>query len=212
MKLNSLVRVILSGTVGDDITRFQHTKERDQLFKPRLNDLVRLPFSPSDTSWTCLHAAASSRSKVGVKPEHGTLLHLWSIAETLQFCTRLTTMVKVTSFADKKFQKTEKTSLKKSKASSFAKKEQEHKKVARSENPFDKFANSRKKHEVLNRRVKGEDRDVGRAKNKVSLRHAYPGLSISLVLLHSSQAVRDREQRLIDQFKKVKKSNLFIDK
>jgi hypothetical protein len=35
------------------------------------------------------------------------------------------------------------------------------------ENPFDKFANSRKKHEVLNRRVKGEDRNVGRAREKV---------------------------------------------
>ena len=35
------------------------------------------------------------------------------------------------------------------------------------ENPFEKFANSRKKHEVLNRRVKGEDRNVGRARLKV---------------------------------------------
>lgn len=37
----------------------------------------------------------------------------------------------------------------------------------KAENPFDKFANARKKHEVLNRRVKGEDRDVGRARAKV---------------------------------------------
>ena len=36
------------------------------------------------------------------------------------------------------------------------------------ENPFDKFANARKKHEVINRRVKGEDRNVGRARSKVS--------------------------------------------
>ena len=35
------------------------------------------------------------------------------------------------------------------------------------ENPFDKFANARKKHEVINRRVKGEDRNVGRARDKV---------------------------------------------
>lgn len=35
------------------------------------------------------------------------------------------------------------------------------------ENPFDKFANSRKKHEVINRKVKGEDRNVGRAREKV---------------------------------------------
>lgn len=35
------------------------------------------------------------------------------------------------------------------------------------ENPFDKFANPRKKHDVLNRRVKGEDRNVGRARGKV---------------------------------------------
>ena len=37
----------------------------------------------------------------------------------------------------------------------------------KAENPFDKFANSRKKHEVLNRKVKGEDRNVGRAREKV---------------------------------------------
>lgn len=37
------------------------------------------------------------------------------------------------------------------------------------ENPFDKFANSKKKHEVVNRRVKGEDRNVGRARGKVNL-------------------------------------------
>ena len=35
------------------------------------------------------------------------------------------------------------------------------------ENPFDKFSNSRKKFEVVNRRVKGEDRNVGRARAKV---------------------------------------------
>ena len=40
------------------------------------------------------------------------------------------------------------------------------KKVA--ENPFDKFANPRKKHEVINRKVKGEDRNVGRARGKVT--------------------------------------------
>lgn len=38
---------------------------------------------------------------------------------------------------------------------------------AKPENPFDKFANARKKHEVLNRRVKGEDRNMGRAREKV---------------------------------------------
>lgn len=37
------------------------------------------------------------------------------------------------------------------------------------DNPFDKFANPRKKHDVVNRRVKGEDRNVGRARGKVSL-------------------------------------------
>ena len=36
------------------------------------------------------------------------------------------------------------------------------------ENPFDRFANPRKKHDVVNRRVKGEDRNVGRARGKVS--------------------------------------------
>lgn len=58
-------------------------------------------------------------------------------------------------------------------------------------NPFDKFANSKKKHEVLNRRVKGEDRDVGRAKRK---------------------AVEDRKERLLNQFKRANKSNSFTDK
>ena len=36
-----------------------------------------------------------------------------------------------------------------------------------SENPFDRFANAKKKHEVINRKVKGEDRNVGRARAKV---------------------------------------------
>jgi hypothetical protein len=40
-------------------------------------------------------------------------------------------------------------------------------KKSATENPFDKFANARKKHEVINRRVKGEDRNVGRARSKV---------------------------------------------
>jgi len=40
---------------------------------------------------------------------------------------------------------------------------------AKAENPFDKFSNPRKKHDVLNRKVKGEDRNVGRARAKVTL-------------------------------------------
>jgi hypothetical protein len=47
---------------------------------------------------------------------------------------------------------------------------------APAENPFDKFANSRKKHEVINRRVKGEDRNVGRARAKVVF-HYYLNLN-----------------------------------
>lgn len=47
------------------------------------------------------------------------------------------------------------------------------------DNPFDKFANNRKKHEVLNRKVKGEDRNVGRARSKVNL------LRIIWFLLHN---------------------------
>ena len=39
--------------------------------------------------------------------------------------------------------------------------------IKSSENPFDKFSNNRKKFEVVNRRVKGEDRNVGRARAKV---------------------------------------------
>lgn len=41
------------------------------------------------------------------------------------------------------------------------------------ENPFEKFANSKKKHEVVNRRVKGEDRNVGRARGKVKYFEEY---------------------------------------
>jgi hypothetical protein len=43
-----------------------------------------------------------------------------------------------------------------------------HFRAKKTENPFEKFANSKKKHEVVNRRVKGEDRNVGRARGKVS--------------------------------------------
>ena len=35
------------------------------------------------------------------------------------------------------------------------------------ENPFDRFANARKKHDVVNRKVKGEDRNVGKSREKV---------------------------------------------
>lgn len=38
------------------------------------------------------------------------------------------------------------------------------------ENPFDRFSNSKKKHDVINRKVKGEDRNVGRARAKVYTR------------------------------------------
>lgn len=79
-------------------------------------------------------------------------------------------MVKVTSFTNKKIQKSHKSTPKRSKSSFLQKDQTNHKFPLRSDNPFDKFANSRKKHDILNRRVKGEDRDVGRAKNKVSIR------------------------------------------
>lgn len=58
-------------------------------------------------------------------------------------------------------------------------------------NPFDKFANSKKKHEVLNRRVKGEDRNVGRALAK---------------------SIEIRKNRLLHDYQSSKKSNSFIDK
>lgn len=51
----------------------------------------------------------------------------------------------------------------------------------KADNPFDKFANARKKHDVLNRKVKGEDRNVGRARAKVSLSWS-PLLSFSSLL------------------------------
>jgi nucleolar protein 14 len=59
------------------------------------------------------------------------------------------------------------------------------------ENPFDKFANSRKKHEILNRKVKGEDRNVGRARAK---------------------AIDERKKKLLSDYKSNKKSNKIIDK
>ena len=59
------------------------------------------------------------------------------------------------------------------------------------ENPFDTFANARKKHEVVNRRVKGEDRNVGRALAK---------------------SLEDRKTRLLADYKSSKKSNSFADR
>jgi hypothetical protein len=71
------------------------------------------------------------------------------------------------------------------KSNAFAAKKKEF------ENPFDKFANARKKHEVLNRRVKGEDRNVGRARK---------------------QAVEVRKSRLLQDYQTSKKSNTFADR
>ena len=65
------------------------------------------------------------------------------------------------------------------------------KKAETTTNPFDKFANSKKKHEVLNRRVKGEDRNVGRTLAK---------------------SIEIRKKRLLQDYKSSKKSNSFVDK
>jgi hypothetical protein len=59
------------------------------------------------------------------------------------------------------------------------------------DNPFDKFANAKKKHEVVNRRVKGEDRNVGRALSK---------------------STEERKKRLLAEISASKKSNTFADK
>lgn len=59
------------------------------------------------------------------------------------------------------------------------------------ENPFDKFANARKKHDILNRKVKGEDRNVGRARAK---------------------AIDERKKKLLLDFKQSKRSNQIVDK
>ena len=59
------------------------------------------------------------------------------------------------------------------------------------ENPFDKFANSKKKHEVINRRVKGEDRNVGKARKN---------------------AIESRKNRLQQDYQSTKKTNSFADK
>jgi len=58
-------------------------------------------------------------------------------------------------------------------------------------NPFDKFSNAKKKHEVVNRRVKGEDRNVGRARAK---------------------AVEERRKRLLGDYQRSKKTNVFNDR
>ena len=61
----------------------------------------------------------------------------------------------------------------------------------RAENPFDKFANNRTKHEVVNRRVKGGERDQAKA-------------------LEKSIAVR--KSRLLLDYQSNKRSNLFKDR
>jgi hypothetical protein len=63
--------------------------------------------------------------------------------------------------------------------------------LTKPENPFDKFANARKKHDVINRKVKGEDRNVGRALAK---------------------SVEDRKKRLIEDYNRSKKNNSFSDR
>lgn len=63
------------------------------------------------------------------------------------------------------------------------------KKVA--DNPFEKFANSKKKHEVINRRVKGEDRNVGKARKN---------------------AIESRKNRLQQDYNSTKKTNSFADR
>eukprot|EP01041_Mallomonas_annulata_P001762 gene1762-3409_t len=61
----------------------------------------------------------------------------------------------------------------------------------KAENPFDKFANPKKKHEILNRKVKGENRNVGRARAK---------------------AIDDRKNKLLRDYKSSKKNNSFTDR
>eukprot|EP01031_Cornospumella_fuschlensis_P029575 gene29575-35700_t len=58
-------------------------------------------------------------------------------------------------------------------------------------NPFDKFANNRQKHAILNRKVKGEDRDVGRARAK---------------------AVDERKKKLLKDYHSQQRQNQIIDK
>lgn len=83
-----------------------------------------------------------------------------------------------------------------------------HKKIKKpAENPFEKFANARKKHEVVNRRVKGEDRNVGRARSKVKFVN-YTDLESNII----SKAVDDRKKTLLADFISSKKSNTFSDK
>jgi len=81
--------------------------------------------------------------------------------------------------------------MKQEKRRSFAKVGGVKKTETTTTNPFDKFANSKKKHEVLNRRVKGEDRNVGRALAK---------------------SIEIRKKRLLRDYQSSKKSNSFVDK
>ena len=64
-------------------------------------------------------------------------------------------------------------------------------KLAPKVNPFDKFPNAKKKFEVLNLKVQGGERNVGRARQR---------------------AIDVRESRLRDDYRVNKKSNSFIDK
>ena len=59
------------------------------------------------------------------------------------------------------------------------------------ENPFDKFANTKKKFNVLNRKVKGENRNVTKA---------------------LTRSIEIRKNKLLLDYKQNKKSNQFIDK
>jgi nucleolar protein 14 len=58
-------------------------------------------------------------------------------------------------------------------------------------NPFDTFANGKKKHDVLNRKVKGENRNVGKALSK---------------------SIEIRKKTLLSDYQKNKKSTTFIDR
>lgn len=61
-------------------------------------------------------------------------------------------------------------------------------KQKQAENPFDRFSNAKKKHEVVNRRVKGEDRNVGRARGKVRAPHALSAIVVVVIYIHSCAA------------------------
>jgi hypothetical protein len=76
------------------------------------------------------------------------------------------------------------------------------------DNPFERVDNSTPKYAVLNRRVKGQTRNMGKAKMRVS--HAQ--LTPSHLKRECTQSVETRRNHLLSDYKSFKKANSFDDR